>query len=259
VPDPLEFQVQPDLREAALLMAFEGWNDAGDAASSAVRFIERSIGAVALAEIDCEEFLDFTVVRPIVRLAKGEAREIEWPRTRFKYGAVDPSRELVVCCGTEPHVRWRTYADTCVRLVRTLGLRRAVLLGAYLTDVLYSRPVGVTGFASEPELLEALAVTRSGYEGPTGIVGVLAETFRREGLEVVSLWAALPHYISAAPNPRGTLALVQKVMQLLDLKLDTRTLEREASGFEERISAIVAADPELSEYVRQLKKREFAQ
>ncbi len=102
-------------------------------------------------------------------------------------------------------------------------------------------------------------MTRSGYEGPTGIVGVLAEAFRREGLEVASLWAALPHYISAAPNPRGTLALVQKTMQLLDLKLDTRALEREASDFEERISAIVAADPELSEYVRQLKKREFAQ
>jgi proteasome assembly chaperone (PAC2) family protein len=259
VRDPLELQVRPDLREAALLLAFEGWNDAGEAASSAVRFIERSIRAVPLAEIDCEEFLDFTVARPNVRLAKGESREIEWPHTRFAYGAVDPCRELVVCCGTEPHVRWRAYADACVRLVRTLGLRRVVLLGAYLADVLYSRPVGVTGFASRPELLEALGVTRSSYEGPTGIVGVLGEAFRREGLEVVSLWATLPHYISAAPNPRGALALVQKAMQLLDLKLDTEGLERDAAGFEERISAVVAADPELAEYVRQLKKREFAQ
>ena len=128
--DPLEFQVRPDLREAALLLAFEGWNDAGEAASSAVRFIERSIRAVPLAEIDCEEFLDFTVARPIVRLAEGKSRQIEWPHTRFAYGAVDPSRELVVCCGSEPHVRWRSYADACVRLVRTLGLRRVVLLGA---------------------------------------------------------------------------------------------------------------------------------
>lgn len=257
--DPLEFQVRPVLREAALLLAFEGWNDAGEAASAAVRFVERSIRAVPLAQIDCEEFLDFTVARPLVRLAKGESREIEWPHTRFAYGSLDLSRELVVGCGREPHLRWRAYAEACVRLVRTLELRRVVLLGAYLADVLYSRPVGVTGFASRPELLEALGVTRSSYQGPTGIVGVLGEHFRREGLEVVSLWAALPHYISAAPNPRGALALVHKVMPLLDLKLDTEGLEREAAGFEEKISAIVAADPELGEYVRQLKKREFAQ
>jgi len=156
-------------------------------------------------------------------------------------------------------VRWRAYADACVRLVRALGVRQAVLIGGYLADVLYSRPVAVTGFASRPELLEALGVSSSSYEGPSGMVGVLGEAFRREGVGVVSLWGALPHYISAARNSRGALALVQKALQLLDLKLDTEGLEREAAGFEERISAIVAADPELGEYVRQLKKREFAQ
>jgi hypothetical protein len=242
-----------------LLLAFEGWNDAGEAASSAVRFIERSIRAVPLAEIDCEEFIDFTVARPTVRLERGASRALEWPHTRFVYGAVDPSRELVLGYGIEPHLRWRRYGDACVELARRLGLRRVVLLGAYLAEVVYSRPVGVTGCASSPERLEELGVAASGYEGPTGIVGMLGDRFRREGLEVVSLWSCLPHYISVSPNPRGALALVQKLTQLLSLKIDTDALEREAARFEQRISALVAADPELGEYVRQLKKREFAQ
>jgi proteasome assembly chaperone (PAC2) family protein len=259
VSDPLHFFVRPDLRGTALLLALEGWNDAGVAASSAVRFLEQAIRAVPLAEIDSEEFLDFTVARPQVRLEHGESRVIEWPHTRFVYGAIDPTREIVLGWGIEPHLRWRAFAETCVRFAATLGVERVVLLGAYLADVVYSRPVGVTGFATDPKLLEDLDVQRSHYEGPTGIVGVLAERFRAEGFQLVSLWAGLPHYITASPNPRGQLALVQKVMQLLDVKLDTEGLEREAALFEERISALVAGDPELAEYVRQLKKREFAQ
>jgi hypothetical protein len=251
--------VRPALREAALLLAFEGWNDAGESASSALRFIEHSICAVPLAEIECEEFVDLTVARPSVRLENPGARVIEWPRIRFTYGAMDPSRELVTGRGTEPHLRWRSFGDACVRLARSLELHRVVLLGAYLADVVYSRPVAVTGYASDPSLLEPLGVLGSGYEGPTGIVGVLGERFSREGFEVMSLWAGLPHYISASPNPRGALALVQRVMELLDLKLDTEGLVREAAEFEEKVAAIVAGDPELGEYVRQLKKREFAQ
>lgn len=257
--DPLRFFVRPDLSGSSLLLAVEGWNDAGSAATSAAHFVERSIHAVPLAEIDCEEFLDFTVARPQVRLGAGDVRVIDWPHTRFSYGSVDASRELVVGCGLEPHLRWRSYTDACVRAVKALGLERVVLLGAYLADVVYSRPVGVTGFASQPEMLDQLGVQRSGYEGPTGVVGVLGERLAAEGVEVVSLWAGLPHYISVSPNPRGTLALIQKAMQLLDLKLDLGGLQEDAARFEERISALVAADPELGEYVRQLKKREFAQ
>jgi proteasome assembly chaperone (PAC2) family protein len=259
VDDPLRFFVRPDLRGASLVLAFEGWNDAGAAASSAVRFVERAIHAVPLAEIDCEEFLDFTVARPTVRLADGEARVVEWPHTRFHYGSIDLSRELVLGCGLEPHVRWRSFVDACLRLVEGLSIGRVVLLGAFLADVVYSRPVEVTGFASDPARLAALGAKRSGYEGPTGIVGVLAEGLRRMGVEVVSLWAGLPHYISAAPNPRGALALLHKLGELLGLKLDDEPLRREAASFEEKISALVAGDPELAEYVRQLKRREFAQ
>jgi predicted ATP-grasp superfamily ATP-dependent carboligase len=199
------------------------------------------------------------VARPIVRSDELGTRVEEWPAVEFTYGAIDASRELVLGRGVEPHLRWRAFSEACVRLARRVGVRRIVLLGAYLADVVYSRPVGLTGFASPRELLRDVGVPASGYEGPTGIVGVLADCFTREGFEVVSLWACLPHYISASPNPRGALALVQKLRQLLDLKLDTSGLEREAARFEERISALVASDPELGEYVRQLKKREFAQ
>jgi proteasome assembly chaperone (PAC2) family protein len=258
VSDPLRLFVRPRLRDAALLLAFEGWNDAGQAASSALGFIEESVRCVPLGEIDCEEFYDFTVARPSVRL-EDEGRRVEWPHVRFGYGAVDATREIVVGGGAEPHLRWRAFADACVALVASLGLHRVVVLGAYLADVVYSRPVGVTGLSSHPALLEDLGVSGSAYEGPTGIAGVLVDRFRREGLEVVSLWAGLPHYISASPNPRGALALVQKVMQLLDLKLDTEGLQREAARFEQKVSELVSADPELVEYVRQLKKREFAQ
>lgn len=255
----LRIFVRPDLRDAPLLLAFEGWNDAGEAASTALAYLDEAIRTVPLAEIDCEPFFDFTVSRPKLRTLREGEREIEWPDTRFRYGAIDAAREVVIGTGVEPHLAWRSYGELVLELVRQVGVRRVVLLGAYLADVVYSRPVGVTGFASEPRLLEGLGVAPSGYEGPTGIVGVLADRLNAAGVEVVSLWAGLPHYISASPNPRGALALVQKLMELLDIKLDVEPLRRRAASFEQKISEIVASDPELSEYVRQLKRRDFAQ
>jgi len=251
--------VTPALRDAALVLAFEGWNDAGEAASSAVRYVDRAIRSVPLAEIPGDEFLDYTIHRPTVRFADDDTRIIEWPRTEFRYGSVDADRELVIGLGVEPHLRWRRFVDVVADLVARIGVCRVVLLGAYVADVVYSRPVGVTGFASRPEVLEKLGVVPSGYEGPTGIVGVLAERLQREGVEIVSLWAGLPHYINATPNPRGALALLQVLSSLLEIKLDEEPLRREAAAFEQRISTLVAEDPELSEYVRLLKRREFAQ
>jgi len=251
--------VIPVLRDAPLVVAFEGWNDAGEAASAAVRFVDQAIQSVPLAEIAGEEFLDYTVHRPSVRLTDEDARVIEWPTTEFRYGSVDATRELVIGLGVEPHLRWQHYVDLIAELIARLRIRQVVLLGAFVADVVYSRPVGVTGFASRPERLADLGVVPSRYEGPTGIVGVLADRVRRDDVEVTSLWAALPHYINAAPNPRGALALVQSLTALLGIKLDEEPLRREAAAFEQRISSLVAADPELSEYVRQLKRREFAQ
>jgi proteasome assembly chaperone (PAC2) family protein len=252
-------RVLPSLRQPVLLLAFEGWNDAGESASAAASYVAAAIRAVPLAEIDCEEFLDFTVARPQVRIAAEGMREIDWPCHRFSFGSMSEDREIVIGIGFEPHLRWRAYADVLMRLVERLGVREVVLLGAYLADVLYSRPVSVTGSASSKDALERLHVTATGYEGPTGIVGVLGERFRREGIEVLSLWAGLPHYIHLSPNPRGAYALLQKLLEHLPVRVDEEPLRRSAAEFEERISALVAADPELTEYVRQLKRREFAQ
>ena len=257
--DVLTLHVEPKLQDATLILAYEGWNDAGEAASVATEFLAEAIAAVPLAEIDGEPFLDFTVSRPWVRTDDAGRRRIEWPATRFWYGPTDANRELVLARGTEPHVHWRDYCDHVVGLVRRLDIRRIVLLGAYVADVVYSRPVGVTGFASDEARLQEIGVEPSRYEGPTGIVGVLGERFEAEGLEVLSLWAGLPHYISASPNPRGALALVQKLRAALALAVDDEPLQQQAAAFEQKISALVSADPELAEYVRQLKRREFAQ
>jgi predicted ATP-grasp superfamily ATP-dependent carboligase len=251
--------VRPALRDASLVLAFDGWNDAGAAGSTAVAFLERELHTVPLGEIECEDLLDFTVTRPSVRLGADGRRTIDWPKIAFRFGSADAARELVLGSGPEPHTRWRTCCEAVAELARNAGVRRVVLLGAYLADVVYSRPVAVTGFSSSPGLLKSLDVSVSQYEGPTGIVGVLAEHLACEGFEVVSLWAGLPHYINASPNPRGALALVQKLVEFLDLKLDLEGLAREAAEFEERVSQLVASDPELGDYVRALKKRECAQ
>ena len=257
--DALTFFAMPVLDNATLIAAFEGWNDAGEAATGAARYVESAIRAVPLAEIDGEEFLDFTVRRPLVRADDSGERSIEWPVTRLSYGECGAAQELVVAIGVEPHLRWRAYCDVFVSLVARLRVRRVVLLGAYVADVVYSRPVDVTGFASDDGRLEAIGVAPSRYEGPTGIVGVLGERLRAEGVAVLSLWAGLPHYISASPNPRGSLALVQKLASDLPLAIDEAPLRSDAAAFEQKISALVSGDPELTEYVRLLKKREFAQ
>jgi hypothetical protein len=254
----LTLRVEPDLAEAPLVLAFGGWNDAGEAATHALHFVRNAIRCVPLGEIDCEEYLDFTVQRPTVRL-RDARRVIEWPHMDFSYGPVDPTREIVTGLGFEPHLRWRSFCDAIARVVERLRVRQVVLLGAYLADVVYSLPVEVTGFATTPGQMEAFGVRASRYEGPTGIVGVLADRLQSDGIEVVSLWAGLPHYIGVSPNPRGALALLQRLTQGLYVKLDDEPLRREAASFEEKVSEVVAADPDLLEYVRQLKRREFAQ
>lgn len=258
-PSFLVRRVEPELSDPTLLLAFDGWNDAGEAATLAARYVGDQLGLAPLASIEADEFLDLTVQRPRVTIGEGGARKIEWPTFEFRYGSLGSGRDLVVGIGPEPHVRWRTYCDLIANYAAELGARRVVLLGAYLADVVYSRPVAVSGFATQSRWLSELSVQPSHYEGPTGVVGVLGERFRGEGIDVLSLWAGLPHYINASPNPRGALALLHKLVGSLELKLDVEPLAHQAAEFEERISEMVAADPELAEYVRQLKRREFAQ
>lgn len=255
----LRFHVKPDLRDPILILAFEGWNDAGEAATRAVRYLAETLQTVPLAEIDPEEFYDFTVHRPVVRLDEGSVRHIEWPSYEFRFGSLASGTEVLTGVGAEPHLRWRGFCDEVMSLVEDLGIRRVVLLGAYLADVLYSLPVGVTGFASTPGLMERFSIEPTGYEGPTGIVGVLASRMRDAGIDTVSLWAGLPHYIAATPNSRGILALVHKATQVLEFRVDEGPLQRAAADFEGRVAELVASDPALAEYVKDLKRREFAQ
>lgn len=256
--DPLRLHVLPELRQPSLVLAFEGWNDAGESATTALSFLNDALHTAPLGEIDGEDFFDFTVRRPRIGTADGALRRIEWPRFELRYGALGNGSDVIVGFGDEPHVRWRHFTELVVSLVRRLRVRRVVLLGAFLADVLYSLPVRVTGFATRPEALAELGAEPSHYEGPTGIVGVLGSRLAEEGLEVTSLWAGLPHYIATTPNPRGALALVEVLSRSLGLELDDRPLRGSAREFEERVSAMVAADPELTEYVKQLKRREFA-
>jgi predicted ATP-grasp superfamily ATP-dependent carboligase len=259
VSDALRLFVRPTLRDAPLLLAFAGWNDAGEAATTALRYVARHAGAAPLGEIDCEEFFDFTVERPQVAFGEDGAHRLEWPHTVFRYGSMDPAREIVVGWGPEPHLRWRHYCDCLLRFVRALEIRRVVLLGAYLADVVYSRPVGVSGFSTDLRVLGSAGVATSHYEGPTGIAGVLGDRLAAEGIECVSLWAGLPHYIGLSPNPRGALALLERLSTLIGLRLDLEPLRGDAVSFEEKVSALVAEDPELGDYVRRLKRRDFAQ
>jgi proteasome assembly chaperone (PAC2) family protein len=255
--ESLRFHSRPGLRRPALVLAFSGWNDAGQCATSAVRLLSEQLGAAKFASIDPEEFYDFTVSRPHVRLVEGARRAVKWITLDF-YAAVVSAipRDYVFAWGPEPHLRWRTFTGLILQLARECGAELVVTLGGYLAEVVYTRPVPVTGFSSDTDLLQRADVGATRYEGPTGIVGVLADACRSAGIASVSLWAALPHYIAAAPNPRGTLALLLRLTDLLDLPVDLRPLQTEAAEFEQHVNEAVAADAQLSAYVRELKKRE---
>ncbi len=257
MPEALVLEILPELNEPTLVLAFDGWNDAGESATGAVRFLNDAIQSAPLGEIDPEMFYDFTVRRPDVRMDGEGARQLEWPSYQFRYGTIG-DRAVVTGVGGEPHLRWKAFTAEIVEVVRVLHIRKVVLLGAFLADVLYSLPVKVTGFG-EPERLAELGVQPTGYEGPTGVVGVLAAELPGCKVEVASLWAGLPHYVTLAPNPRGMLALLHKLSGYLGLPLDHSPLERDAAEYEEQVSKWISADPALSDYVRELKKREFAQ
>ncbi len=181
--------VRPELTDPTLVLAFEGWNDAGEAASLACRYVSEQIGTAPLAEFASDEFHDLTVERPRVRIDAEGVRSIEWPAVKLRFGSLADGRDLVLGGGPEPHLRWRTFSQALVAYVREIGVARVVLLGAYLADVVYSRPVQVSGFATSPEDMKQLGVSPSHYEGPTGIVGVLGESLSEAGCEVLSLWA----------------------------------------------------------------------
>ncbi len=232
-------------------MAFEGWNDAGDAASSAAGFIAQQAGAEPFARLDPECFYDFQTSRPVVRL-DGHTRRIEWPENTFSHGSLG-GRQLVILRGIEPQLRWRTYAETVTQLAQDAGVDMVVSLGALIADVAHTRPATIYGSALTPELRERLDLEPSTYEGPTGIVGVVHTAAHDAGLDAVSLWGAVPSYVPHARSPKVTKALVERVSRLLDLPILTDTLEAAADEYEQQINRMIADDDDMAEYVANLE------
>ena len=245
---------RPELRKPVMVCAFKGWNDAGEAASSAVSFIRDSVDSEDVASINPEEFFDFTAVRPMIRLAEGRTREIDWPEGTIS-AAVVPGAEgdLVVLQATEPSLRWRRYTDSVMTAARELNVRMVITLGALLADVPHSRPVAITGLASDEALVERLGFQQTNYEGPTGIVGVLHHACAQAGVPSASLWASVPHYVAAAPNPKVALALVRAFEGVAGVVVDAGELESAADDYERQVSAAVASDPEVKAFVERLE------
>ena len=245
----------PQLDRPTLIAAFEGWNDAGDAATTAACHLAGRWGCEPVAEIDPEPFFDFTAARPMVRLDDSKAREITWPMNEVRAARLaDPGIDAVVLIGTEPQLRWRTFAEQLIALAGALGVARVVTLGALLAEVPHSRDVEVYGSADDEELRAELDLTPSSYEGPTGIVGVLSSAFLEAGYPTASFWSAVPSYMPAAPSPKAALALVNRVCAVMRAPVPTFDLEQRAQTYEREVTRIVAEDEETAEYVGRLER-----
>jgi len=253
---PLQWERRPDgLRAPAIVCAFKGWNDAGDAASTAVQFVGTSLGATRFASIDPEEFYDFQSTRPQVRVDESGVREITWPAVEIYEARVPRApRDLVLIVGHEPSYRWRTFCQLVVDLGEALGAQLVVSLGALLADVAHTRPIAVTGIASDRSLVDRLDVMSSSYEGPTGIVGALQAASTKAGVPSASLWAAVPHYIASAPNPKAALALVRKLEGLVGVTVDATELEQASQDYERQVNLAVQSDPDVQAFVERLER-----
>jgi proteasome assembly chaperone (PAC2) family protein len=246
----------PELRDPAMIMAFSGWNDAGEAATRAARYLVRRSGAVEFADIDPEEFYVFTSTRPTVRMPDGVMRRIEWPSDRFYYcRSENRPRDLIIFIGVEPDLRWRTFTEHLLEVARRCHVTTAITLGALLADVPHTRPVRVTGTAYDPQLAARLNMSFSRYEGPTGIVGVTHDALHKAGLPSISLWANVPHYITASPNPKASLALLMRLNTVLHLDISLGEMERRSRVFDAQVAEALAANPEIAAYVTQLEER----
>ena len=254
--EELRIDRRPELTRPVLVAAFRGWNDGAQAATLAAGYLAKTWGAERFAEVDPEDFFDFQATRPHVSLEEGLTRRIDWPETAFYHARPDGhDRDVVLLLGIEPNLRWRTFGDLVVGLANDLDVELMITLGALLADVPHTRPAPVTGSATDEELVERLGLSGSRYEGPTGIVGVLHDVCRQRGIASASLWAAVPHYVSLTPSPRGALALCERLGTLIGATVDGDELEEAARSYEEQVSEAVASDEETAAYVEELERR----
>ncbi|MEU5975375.1 PAC2 family protein [Streptomyces sp. NPDC047315] len=251
----VELEGVPELIDPVMVAAFEGWNDAGDAASTAVAHLEREWKGEVFAALDAEDYYDFQVNRPTVFL-DGGARKITWPTTRLSVVRVggDKPRDLVLVRGIEPSMRWRSFCNEILGIAHELGVEMVVILGALLGDTPHTRPVPVSGITSDPDLARTMNLEETRYEGPTGIVGILQEACTHAGVPAVSLWAAVPHYVSQPPNPKATLALLNRLEDLIGLHIPLGELPEDARAWQLGVDQLAAEDSEVAEYVQTLEE-----
>ena len=254
----LEYTEHPELRNPILITAFEGWNDASEVATWSARYLVRQWSARKFAQIDPEEFYVFTETRPQVRISEDNQRIIEWPANEMFFHP-DPQgqRDFIVMVGVEPNLKWKTFVATTMDLIRDMKVSAVLSLGGLLAPVAHTQPARLTGTATDADILEHLneiGVSTSRYEGPTGIVGVLNSALNKESLPTVSLWGNVPHYLSARPNIRVSLAMLRQINRVFHLDIDLRRVERQATLFDSQVNEAVAGNAEIAAYVRKLEE-----
>jgi proteasome assembly chaperone (PAC2) family protein len=254
--DGVNWDRTPKLRHPALVCSFKGWNDAAESATAALSFVSSKWGAERLGAIDPEEFYDFQVTRPNVRMIEGQTRAIEWPELVIESASpAGAGRDVVFLSGAEPNLRWKGFSATVIAAARELGVELVISLGALLADIPHTRPVQITGIAADPDLVQRLGFSQARYEGPTGIVGVLHDACARAGLLSASLWAPVPHYVATVPSPKATLALLRRLEDLLEVPIETEELDEAAVEYERRLDEAVASEPEVRALVERLEQQ----
>lgn len=252
---PLRILQQPELHEPILIAAFAGWSDAGGAATSASQYLIDRWHAERIAEIEAEDFFDFTQLRPTVRY-QGETRVIEWPENAFFHHRM-PGQDLIILNGIEPHLKWKGYVSAFMEVVQTFNIKMVISLGSMFVEYPHTRPLRITGQVPDEEMQKRAGLTTRGgrYEGPTGINGVLNATFRELGIPAATIWANVPHYVSASPNPPATLALLKSLTAMLSLEVPLGRMVRASAAFDAQLNEATARNTEVSEYVRTLEER----
>jgi proteasome assembly chaperone (PAC2) family protein len=253
----MELERCPELINPVMVGAFEGWNDAGDAATGAVEHLELAWNAQQIATIDPDDYYDYQVNRPTVSLVDGVTRRLTWPTTRVSWCRPPGAGfDLVLVRGIEPNMRWRGFCDEILDVVRTLDVRMVVTLGALLSDTPHTRPTQVTGTSYDTASATRYGLAQSRYEGPSGIVGVLQDSCVSAGIPAISFWAGVPHYVSQPPNPKATVALLHSVEEVLDLAVPLGELPDQALEWQKLVDEMAAEDDEVTEYIRNLEERD---
>jgi proteasome assembly chaperone (PAC2) family protein len=253
----IAFDGWPELTDAVLVAAFEGWNDAGDAATGSIEHLELVWDSQPLMAIDPDEYYDFQVNRPTVSMVDGVTRRVSWPTTRLSVCRPPGAAfDLVLVRGIEPNMRWRAFCDELLDVIRALDVRVVVTLGALLSDTPHTRPTSVTGTSYDQASAVKYGLEKSRYEGPTGIVGVLQDACVAAGIPAISFWAGVPHYVSQPPNPKATLALLHGVEEVLDVPIPLGQLPEQSDEWQKLVDEMAAEDDEVTDYIRNLEERD---